>query len=486
MAPTKDVFRTERESAIATAKSKLVLNLADLIVLDSDRDDFLALCKRIEANIRAWYTAQFEDLMQLHSVFEPCYGPHRLMQQEISPAKVDVLEQRFLEILFQLLEKSNFKIITDEEIELAAAGQYLLNLPIVVDTTRLDTKLLAKYFSEHPHDHLPIFSNQYVLFRRGLGIDQTTDYFVLSKLDVILSRTWGWILRLLRLKHKGKADGAGESLMEVKDSQQHSGKHGHLYVERTRIQNMQISFRNLFKKNTVQEPTFERVILLYRQATPRNCKSDLGDRAIHVKHFRNIPLADLELVFPEKKNPSLTPMDWLKFLISAIVGLVAFLGSLEMNGLDIRVALAILGGFVGYCLKINMTFQSKLREYQNLITRSMYDKQLDSGKGTLLHLCDDVIQQEVKEVIVAYFVLMTQGKATVRDLDLRCEQLMLEEFSEKCDFEVEDAVQKMDKLGIVTRDSLDRYTHQSLRRSNQVLGVTKDGIALPPPGTQKL
>lgn len=25
----------------------------------------------------------------------------------------------------------------------------------------------------------------------------------------------------------------------------------------------------------------------------------------------------------------------------------------------------------------------------------MYDKQLDSGRGTLLNLCDDVIQQEV-------------------------------------------------------------------------------------------
>lgn len=33
--------------------------------------------------------------------------------------------------------------------------------------------------------------------------------------------------------------------------------------------------------------------------------------------------------------------------------------------------------------------------YQNLITQAMYEKQLDSGKGTLLHLCDDVIQQEV-------------------------------------------------------------------------------------------
>jgi len=78
--------------------------------------------------------------------------------------------------------------------------------------------------------------------------------------------------------------------------------------------------------------------------------------------------------------------------------------------------------------------------YQNLITKSMYDKQLDSGRGTLLHLCDDVIQQEVckphyipnrfnwlcasdvslnaflqvKEVIISYYILMEQGKATVQ------------------------------------------------------------------------
>ena len=42
--------------------------------------------------------------------------------------------------------------------------------------------------------------------------------------------------------------------------------------------------------------------------------------------------------------------------------------------------------------------------YQNLITQSMYDKQLDSGRGTLLHLCDDVIQQEVSTRIIFYFI----------------------------------------------------------------------------------
>ncbi|RRT74280.1 hypothetical protein B296_00005065 [Ensete ventricosum] len=40
-------------------------------------------------------------------------------------------------------------------------------------------------------------------------------------------------------------------------------------------------------------------------------------------------------------------------------------------------------------------FQQNMETYRNLITQSMYDKQLDSGRGTLLHLCDDVIQQEV-------------------------------------------------------------------------------------------
>ncbi|EHA8590066.1 hypothetical protein COCNU_scaffold014613G000040 [Cocos nucifera] len=96
-------------------------------------------------------------------------------------------------------------------------------------------------------------------------------------------------------------------------------------------------------------------------------------------------------------------------------------------------------------------FQQNMATYQNLITRSMYDKQLDSGKGTLLHLCDDVIQQEVKEVIISYFILMEQGKATIKDLDLRCEELIQEEFGMHCNFEVLDAVQKLEKLGIVAR-----------------------------------
>lgn len=38
------------------------------------------------------------------------------------------------------MEKSNFKVITNEEIEVALSAQYRLNLPIVVNEAKVRTK----------------------------------------------------------------------------------------------------------------------------------------------------------------------------------------------------------------------------------------------------------------------------------------------------------------------------------------------------------
>lgn len=38
-----------------------------------------------------------------------------------------------------------------------------------------------------------------------------------------------------------------------------------------------------------------------------------------------------------------------------------------------------------------------------------------------------------------------------QDLDQWCEELIKEEFGEDCDFDVDDAVGKLEKLGIVSR-----------------------------------
>ncbi|XP_068665126.1 uncharacterized protein [Aristolochia californica] len=472
----KDIIRLERESVVPILKPKLIVKLTYLIEQASDRAEFLKLCRRVEYTIRAWYLLQFEDLMQLHSLFDPIHGSQRLQQQSLSSEETDILEQNFLTYFFQVMEKSNFKILTDEEIEVAHSGQYLLNLPITVNESKLDNKLLKRYFQEHPHENLPQFSDKYIIFRRGIGIDRTSDYFFMEKVDMIIARLWAWFLRMTRIQKILSRKTSSHTQKDLKKTDEITAdREGEdLFVERIRLENMELSMKNLFGKITVQEPTFDRMIVVYRRASTKTNT----ERGIYIKHFKDIPMADMELVLPEKKNPSLTPMDWVKFLISAVVGLVALVTSLEMPKADIWVIIAILSGVVGYCAKNYFTFQQNMATYQNLITQSMYDKQLDSGKGTLLHLCDDVIQQEVKEIIISFFILMEQGKATLNDLDIRCEQLILEEFGEKCNFDVVDAVQKLEKLGIVSRDSLGRIYCVSLKRANEIIGTTTEELVM--------
>ncbi|KAI3503658.1 hypothetical protein L1887_32105 [Cichorium endivia] len=474
----KEVIRLEREAVIPILKPKLIMTLANLIAQSSDRSEFLKLCKRVEYTIRAWYLLQFEDLMQLYALFDPVYGAQKLEQQHLSSDEVDVLEQNFLNYMFKVMEKSNFKIATNEEIAVAQSGQYLLNLPISVDESKLDKNLLKRYFSEHPRENLPDFADKYIIFRRGIGIDRTTDYFIMEKVDMLIARIWGWIMRVTRLEKffskKIRVPIKKEDETKKEDENTDEEFQDDLYVERIRIENLEFSLQNLASKITIQEPTFDRIIVVYRLAGTKTKK----ERAIYVKHLKQIPMADMEIVLPEKKNPSLTPMDWVKFLTTAVLGLGAATGSIETPQADFWVIVAVVSTVVGYCAKIYFTFQANMDMYRNLITQFMYDKQLDSGKGTLLHLCDDVIQQEVKEVIICFFILMEQGKATLKELDKKCEELINDEFGERCNFDVDDAVQKLEKLGIIAKDAIGRYYCASLKRANEIIGTTTEEMVL--------
>uniref|UniRef100_A0A803LR56 Aminopeptidase n=3 Tax=Chenopodium quinoa TaxID=63459 RepID=A0A803LR56_CHEQI len=451
------------------------MSLANLIEHSSDRAEFLKFCKRVEYTIRAWYLLQFEDLMQLYALFDPVNGAQKLEQQHLSPEEIDILEENFLSYMIQVMDKSNFKIVSDEEFEVAQTGQYLLNLPISVDEKKLDKKLLKRYWSKHPQENLPEFVDKYVIFRRGIGVDRTADYFFMEKVDMIISRIWAKLLRVTGIQRLRSlfSKPRQSSIKDRKKDDEYESDQDDLYVERIRIQNLEFSMRNLLSKITIQEPTFDRMIVVYRKASPKG----KSDRGIYVKHFKNIPMADMEIVLPEKKNPSLTPMDWVKFLGTAIVGLVAIVSSLEIKA-DPWVIIAVLSTLIGYCAKTYFAFQQNMAMYQNLVTQSMYDKQLDSGKGTLLHLCDDVIQQEVKEVILSFFILMEQGKCTTEDLDLHCEELIKEEFGQSCNFDVDDAVQKLEKLGVVSRDSIGRHFAVSLKRANEIIGTTTEELVL--------
>ncbi|XP_058003570.1 uncharacterized protein LOC110646723 isoform X2 [Hevea brasiliensis] len=385
MEKKQEEIRLEKEIVIPILKSQLIRTLTGRIGDPSVRAEFLKLCKRVEYTIRAWYHLQFEDMMYLYSLFDPDTGVQKLEQQNLTPDEIDILEQNFLTCLFQVMDKSHFKIATDEEMDIALSGQYLLNLPITVDDSKLDKELLTSYFDKHHHERLPDFADKYIIFRRGIGIDRTTDYFILEKVDILIARFWAFLLRVTRLEEiLAKRSHGRRKKVPRKNNENNPAVDQEFELEkRIRLENMEISISNLLSKTTIQEPAFERIIVVYR-------------------------------------------------------------------------------------------YQQSLATYQYLITHFLYDKQLDSGRGTLLHLCDNVIQQEVKEVIIAYFILMVQGKAAREDLDKRCEHLIKTEFGKSCNFDVDDAVQKLEKLGIIAQDLLGQYSCVNITRANEIIGTTTE------------
>lgn len=484
----EEVLTIEKESVIKTQQQEIVDALSELFVNESDRKEFLKFCKRVDATIRAWYHHQFSTLMRQYMFFDPS----RVEPPKASPERLAKMEDEFIDVLFRMLEKSNYKLLSQNEFDIATTGKYLLNLPITVNKKQLDSELLGEYFQRHPPpagEVLPEFSSYFVVFRRGVGIHQTKDLFINEKIDVLISRFFNGLLSLIGLKKKsresaveavalalkksgsigkGKEESGREEDREELLKKERGGGSNSLQLKRIRLESLPLTASNFLSKTMIQEPTFDRIIVLYRPA---------GKKTVIMKQFHDIPMADMEIVFPAKKSPGLTPMDWITMLSTAAGGLAALVGTIELQAVSFTVITAICTAVLGYISKIYFTFTANQARYHSLISDAVYSKQLDSGRGTLLHICHEVVQQEVKEVIIAYYILMTQGKASKQELDERCEDLLADDFGEILDFEVSDACRKLEQLGIISKEPVtEAYVPVTLKRANEIIGITTDEV----------
>ena len=66
--------------------------------------------------------------------------------------------------------------------------------------------------------------------------------------------------------------------------------------------NIFVLLRKLFSTLEIQEPTFKEVVLLYRMARPLDDEAagPSGCGPLIIKSYVDIPMADLEMIFPEK------------------------------------------------------------------------------------------------------------------------------------------------------------------------------------------
>jgi len=193
-----------------------------------------------------------------------------------------------------------------------------------------------------------------------------------------------------------------------------------------------------------------------------------------IKYFRNIARADLHALFPGVRViMSLT--DKLVLGLPALVGGVpillnlastitvlflvigfylGFTGAIEDD--QMKTAFAALSGLIalgGFMMRQVVKYQRQSLKYQQELTDNVYFRNVNNNAGIFDYIIGAAEEQECKEAFLAYYFLRAASTPpTQEDLDARIEAWLLKTFGVDIDFEVDDALAKLDRLKLLRRD----------------------------------
>lgn len=233
---------------------------------------------------------------------------------------------------------------------------------------------------------------------------------------------------------------------------------------------------------------FERVVLYIRFRDDADTSSTLGGcqpGSTMLKLFQNVPAADLEMLFPNTRV-GMRIIDKLLIGVPALVsgGLVlttkmgatlVLLGSLfgfwlglhsepvELDRAGLLVLAAGLGALGGYLWKQVANFRNRKLRFTQALTENLYFKLLDNNAGVIFRILDEAEDSECKESFLAwYFLLAGGGRMTAQALDQAIEAWFAERWQCRLDFEIDDALAKLELLGLARREGQDWVASEAL------------------------
>jgi hypothetical protein len=249
-----------------------------------------------------------------------------------------------------------------------------------------------------------------------------------------------------------------------------------LFARGESVRNETVSSWFGLRKTSIEFVNYERVVVYLRiRDDYEHLKHDFAScraGATLLKLFRNVPKADLEMLFPNTRV-RMRLIDKLLIGVPALVsgGIVlttklgaslVLLGSLfgywlgvhnqpaEINQASLMALFAGAAALGGYLWKQFNNFKNRKLRFMETLTRNLYFKNLDNNAGVFHRLANDAEEEESKEAILAYYFLSTSEAAlSQEELDQKIEHWFDSRWDCRIDFEIDDALQKLLALGLV-------------------------------------
>ena len=243
-----------------------------------------------------------------------------------------------------------------------------------------------------------------------------------------------------------------------------------IYYQGSSTAKEEIKTWNPFKKKEVEFKFYDRIVFFFKvkneeffHSNKKNTKPGIPGK-VYIKFFRNIPESDLEMIFPNPK-PEMKFIHKMQIFLPLLAGFGVLIQKtiIEPNfnsgsnplqeGLSVGlvVFLIVLGGYV---LRTFLGYKNVVQSFLGEIAKSLYFKDKGNNQGVFTMLIDSAEEQECKEAMMAYYFLLNSNKKmTEETLDNAIEEWMEIKHEIKIDFEVDDAIRKLEEKNLVIRDT---------------------------------
>ncbi|CAL0332119.1 unnamed protein product [Lupinus luteus] len=219
----------------------------------------------------------------------------------------------------------------------------------------------------------------------------------------------------------------------------------------------------LFSQSVLQEPAFEELILLYTNDVGEPNAEDKAEvPSLQLKIYERIPIPDLPVIFPHKKL-SFRIIDTVRLDIATILGLLAYFINYKFENVSsapsaILLDVVAVSALIIYGSRVVLGYKQTWDRYQLLVNKTLYEKTLASGFGSVHFILDASEQQQYKEAILAYAVLLKSENGQVisrQSLGEKCERFMYEVFKVKVEMPIDKALNTLLRLSLATETCVD-------------------------------
>jgi hypothetical protein len=218
-----------------------------------------------------------------------------------------------------------------------------------------------------------------------------------------------------------------------------------------------------FRKETKTIAIYKRLVLAIKLKPSAELPAEMDTEDILLKYFKDIPKDDIDMLLPGGK----VVLPWLKRwqLRGSICGTALYVlwkvfDSIFKAAITFTAAYIIgLASLAGMGLRQYQGYQSARIAYSLRLAQSLYYQNLANNSGVLFTVLDEAEEQDVRETLLGYYYLWRFPRDegwTASELDAHIESELHRLAGIQVDFEIDDALRKLERLELVSRDG-DRY-----------------------------